>query len=51
MVSCLMFKSLSPFEFIFVHGMKVCSSFILFFFSGSHGWHMEVLRLGVKSEL
>ena len=24
MVSCLKFKSLSPFEFIFVHGMKEC---------------------------
>ena len=28
MVSCLMFKSLDHFEFIFVHGMRVCSSFI-----------------------
>ena len=28
MVSCLIFKSLSHFEFIFVHGMRVCSSFI-----------------------
>ena len=28
MVSCLMFKSLSHFEFIFVHGVRVCSSFI-----------------------
>uniref|UniRef100_A0A8D1DGM7 Uncharacterized protein n=1 Tax=Sus scrofa TaxID=9823 RepID=A0A8D1DGM7_PIG len=27
MVSCLTFKSLSHFEFIFVHGVKVCSSF------------------------
>ena len=27
MVSCLMFKSLSRFEFIFVHGVTVCSSF------------------------
>ena len=27
-VSCLMFKSLSHFEFIFVHGKKVCSNFI-----------------------
>ena len=26
--SCLMFKSLSHFEFIFVHGVRVCSSFI-----------------------
>ena len=26
-VSCLMFKSLSNFEFIFVHGVRVCSSF------------------------
>ena len=28
MVSCLIFKSLSHFEFIFVHGVRVCSSFI-----------------------
>ena len=28
MVSCLIVKSLSHFEFIFVHGMRVCSSFI-----------------------
>ena len=28
MVLCLMFKSLSHFEFIFVHGMRVCSNFI-----------------------
>jgi len=28
MVSCLMFKSLSPFEFIFVHGVKECLNFI-----------------------
>ena len=27
MVSCLMCKSLSHFEFIFVHGGRVCSSF------------------------
>ena len=27
-VSCLMFKSLSHFEFIFVHGVRVCSNFI-----------------------
>uniref|UniRef100_A0A8D1ADK6 Uncharacterized protein n=2 Tax=Sus scrofa TaxID=9823 RepID=A0A8D1ADK6_PIG len=27
MVSCLTFKSLSHFEFIFVHGVRVCSSF------------------------
>ena len=27
MVSCLILKSLSHFEFIFVHGMRVCSSF------------------------
>ena len=26
MVSCLMFKSLSHLEFIFVHGERVCSS-------------------------
>ena len=28
MVSCLIFKSLSHFQFIFVYGMKVCSNFI-----------------------
>ena len=28
MMSCLMFKSLSHFEFIFVYGVRVCSSFI-----------------------
>ena len=27
MVSCLMFKSLSHFEFIFVHGVSVSSGF------------------------
>ena len=27
MVSCLVFKSLSHFEFIFVHGVRVCSNF------------------------
>ena len=25
---CLMFKSLSHFEFIFVHGVRVCSNFL-----------------------
>ena len=28
MVSCLILKSLSHFEFMFVHGVRVCSSFI-----------------------
>ena len=28
MVSCRIFKSFSHFEFIFVHGVRVCSSFI-----------------------
>ena len=28
MVSYLTFKSVSHFEFIFVHGVKVCSNFI-----------------------
>jgi len=27
-VSCLIFKSLSHFEFIFMHGVRVCSSFL-----------------------
>ena len=28
MVSCLTFKSLSHLEFIFMHGVRVCSSFV-----------------------
>ena len=28
MVLCLMFKSLSHFEFFFLHGMRACSNFI-----------------------
>ena len=28
MVSCLIFKSLRHFEFIFVYGVRVCSNFI-----------------------
>ena len=28
MVSCLMFKSVSHFEFTFVYGVRVCSNFI-----------------------
>uniref|UniRef100_A0A8D1S415 Uncharacterized protein n=1 Tax=Sus scrofa TaxID=9823 RepID=A0A8D1S415_PIG len=28
MVSCRIFKSFSHFEFIFVHGVRVCSNFI-----------------------
>ena len=28
MVSCVIFKSFSHFEFIFVHGVRVCSNFI-----------------------
>ena len=28
MASCLIFKSFSHFEFVFVHGVRVCSSFI-----------------------
>ena len=30
MVSCHIFKSFSHLEFIFVHGVRVCSSFIAF---------------------
>ena len=33
MVSWLMFKSLSHFEFIFVHDEKVCSTFIALYTS------------------
>ena len=28
MVSCLIFKSLNYFEFIFVYGVRVCSHFV-----------------------
>ena len=28
MLSCLIFKSFSHFEFIFVHGVRVCASFL-----------------------
>ena len=28
MVSCLMFKSLNHFEFIFVHGVRMCSNLV-----------------------
>ena len=28
MVSCLMFKSLSHFKFIFVHGVRMCSNLV-----------------------
>ena len=28
MVTCLLFKSLSHFEFIFVYGVRVCANFI-----------------------
>ena len=31
MVSCRIFKSFSHLEFIFVHGVRVCSSFIALF--------------------
>ena len=30
MVSCLMFKSLSHFEFIFVYGVRVCSNSLIY---------------------
>ena len=66
-VSCLILKSLTHFEFIFVCGVRECSNFILlhvtvrfsqhhlfiyfFVFLGQHPWHMEVPRLGVEWEL
>ena len=34
-VSCLLFKSLSHFKFIFMHGVRVCSSSVIFFSSPS----------------
>ena len=35
MVSCLIVKSFSHFELIFVHGVRVCSSFIDLHFSNN----------------
>ena len=53
-----MFKSLNHFQFIFVYGVRVCSSFIgqspfyfsLSLFLGLYLQHIEVPGLGVASE-
>ena len=61
MVSCLTFKSLSHFEGIFVHGVRVCSSLIDLHEAAQFSQHRLLkrlfpilysgLRLGVQSEL
>ena len=46
MVSCLVFKSLSHFEFIFVYGVKVCSNFTDLFVAVQlfqHHWAEETV--------
>ena len=45
MVSCLMFKSLSYFEFIFVHGVRVFSSFIDLHEAVQFSWYHLIKRL------
>ena len=45
MVSCLMFKSLSHFGFIFVHGVRVCSSFTDFYAAVQFSQHHFLKRL------
>jgi len=47
MVSCLIFKSLSHFEFIFVHGVKVCSNFIDLYAAVQFSQHHLLKRLPV----
>ena len=41
MVSCLMFKSFSHFEFICVHGVRVCSSFIALHAAVQLEWFLD----------
>ena len=44
-VSGLTFRSLIHFEFIFVYGVRKCSSFILFFFSFIFiSWRLTTLQ-------
>ena len=45
MVSCLTFKYLSNFEFIFVHGVRVCSVFIYLCATVQFSQHLLLKRL------
>ena len=45
MVSCLIFKTLSHLEFIFVHGVRVCSSFIDLYAAVQFSQHHLLKRL------
>ena len=45
MVSCLIFKSLSHFEFILVHGMRECSNFIVLHVGIQLSQHYMLKRL------
>ena len=45
MVSCLMFKSLGHFEFIFVHGVRVCSACIDLHVAVQFSQHQLLKRL------
>ena len=48
MVSCLMFKSLSHFEFVFVHSVRVCCSFIDLHASVQFSQHQLLKRLSLS---
>ena len=45
MVSCHIFKSLSRIEFIFMHGVRVCSNFIDLHAAVQHSQHHLLQRL------
>ena len=51
MVSCLMFKSLSHFEFIFVYGVRVCSNFIELHVAIQLSQHHLLKRLYILASL
>ena len=44
-MSCLIFKSVSHFEFIFVHGVKVCSNLIDLYAAVQFSQHHLLKRL------
>ena len=43
--TCLTFKSLSHFEFIFVHGMRICTSFLDLHAAAQFSKHHLVKRM------
>ena len=51
MVSCLMFKSLSHFGFIFVYGERVCSSFIDLYVVVQLSQHYLLKRLSFSDRI